>query len=240
MTITGSVRITPFAVPVTVIVYVFGGLPPDPPPHPPRSVPANPRHRIVAIASAGRALRFVAQQAANSTTILIAYNGVGPGSRGDLEMILARVLALVWTLRVNGTGAPFTFTEFEVNLHDPALAPIPPQLSDTVPANPESAFTSSWNIAVCPAVTLALVLAPFADTIAKSVAVPCKATLCVLLGVLSWIFSNELCCPLAAGAKVTVNRQLSPAARLVPHVVDSVNGAAVFPPNPLMAITPGL
>jgi hypothetical protein len=60
-------------------------LPPDPPPHPPRRVPANPRHRIVAIAIAGPALRFVAQQAAISTAIPIAYNGVGPGSSGDLD-----------------------------------------------------------------------------------------------------------------------------------------------------------
>ena len=237
---TGSVRITPFAVPVTVIVYVFGGLPPDPPPHPPRSVPANPRHRIVAIASAGPALRFVAQQAAISTAIPIAYNGVGPGSSGDLEIIPAVAPALVWTLSVNGTDVPFTFTEFDVKLHDPAAKSIPAQLSDTVPTNPESALTSSWNVANCPAVMVALVTPPFADAIAKSVLIPWRDTLWVLPGALSWIFSAPLCCPLAVGAKVSVKRQLSPAAKVETHVVDAVNGAAAFPLNPLRAVRPGL
>jgi hypothetical protein len=95
-------------------------------------------------------------------------------------------------------------------------------------------------VAVCPAKTLALVLAPLIAAIAKSVPVAFNATLCVLLGALSWIFSDPLCCPLAVGANASVNRQLSPAARLALHVVDSVNGAVVFPLNPFMAVTPGL
>ena len=87
---------------------------------------------------------------------------------------------------------------------------------------------------------LVLVADPLIAAIAKSVPVAFNATLCVLLGALSWTFNNALCCPLAVGANANVNRQLSPAARLALHVDDSVNGVDVLPVNPLMAVTPGL
>jgi hypothetical protein len=80
---------------------------------------------------------------ASNTAIPSAYNGVGRQSIGCFEIIPTATPVLACTLSVNGTDAPFTSTEFGVMLQDPALVAIPLQANDTVPVNPESAFTSS-------------------------------------------------------------------------------------------------
>jgi hypothetical protein len=138
-----------------------------------------------------------------------------------------RERAVVVTVTVIPTGVePSSVTELGETVQvAPCGAPV--QLSDTSPVNPLGVI-SRLKVAVCPAVTVAVVEDPEGTSIEKSTApVPTMPMISGLPAASWWTTTAPRSSPGAVGMKVTLMLQLAPTAKEAGERGQSLVGARV-------------
>jgi len=125
----------------------------------------------------------------------------------------------VVTVTLKGAGEdPFSVTDVGAS-EQVANVGAPAQPIATTPVKPFSDESCKLYVAVCPAVTVAVVEPPAAAR-EKSVALPVRATTCGLPLALSVIVSEPVRLPLLVGTKATLRVQFPPGPTALPHELD--------------------
>jgi len=233
---------------VPVGVIIGGGccveLAPPPPPQPitrntKQARVANLFQSNVIVEIAARARVFRAGKYASKSSRRVVTTGAIRGTSGKFrgEPYAAGALPLVVTETVKLAVAPFVTVTLGT-LHFVPIG-IPEHTNASVPLKPAPAVACRLNVAVCPALTEALKVAPAAATIvAAGTAVAFNVTICGEFAASSVMVRVVVRIPEASGANVTGMAQLAPAATAVTRQFDpATEKSPAFSPLTPIAVT---